>query len=89
MAANERLLSLLVRHHVHLTRYGNSVEREIIALLNSVDEDLIERLGARLANINERGMDLGPRTTKRLTLMLNEIRALNDGVTAKTSSPNK
>lgn len=86
MAANERLLSLLVRHHVHLTRYGNSVEREIIALLNSVDEDLIERLGARLANINERGMDLGPRTTKRLTLMLNEIRALNDGVFERIDS---
>lgn len=46
-SVNENLRDAAIRHQIYLTRYSNSVVREMLALLNLADQDLLRRLRAR------------------------------------------
>ncbi len=77
---NEALRDRAIRHAIELGRYGAGVSQRIVALLNSADADILDKLAGRLASIEERGMDMGPKTTARLNAMLAEIGALNRAI---------
>lgn len=77
---NEALRDRAIRHAIELGRYGKGLSDRIVSLLNSADADILEKLAGRLASIEERGMDMGPRTTARLKTLLEEIAALNSAI---------
>lgn len=77
---NEALRDRAIPHAIEVGRFGNGLSARIIALLNSADADILEKMAGRLASIEERGMDIGPKTTVRLNKLLEEIRALNDAI---------
>ncbi len=70
MTINEDILDGNIRHMVYLERYKSQSVRKIISLLNKVDDDLTEQIIKRLIKIEDRGLDIGKDTTKRL----NELR---------------
>lgn len=74
---NETLQDSSVRHSVYLIRYGGSLAKRAVTLLDKADADLVNRIRARLEKIDQRGLDLGPATTNRLQRLLVEIRTLN------------
>ncbi len=80
---NEALRDRAIRHAIELGRYGNGLSNRIVALLNSADADILEKLAGRLAAIEERGLDIGPGTTARLNRMLEELRGLNSAIYAQ------
>lgn len=80
MSANSHLNDLTIRHAIFLHRYGRGLEADFVKLLDASTKDMVERLAARLALIEERGYDLGPASTKRLNEALEELRAINEGV---------
>lgn len=71
---NENILDAQIKHSVYLERYKSGVLKKIIGLLNKTESDLIDQIAARLVNIEKRGYDLGPDTTKRLNDLLDEIK---------------
>lgn len=77
---NEALRDRAIRHAIELGRYGKGLSDRIVALLNSADADILDKLAARLAQIDERGIDMGPKTTERLRKLLAEIGALNQTI---------
>jgi SPP1 gp7 family putative phage head morphogenesis protein len=77
---NEKLRDAAIRHAIELGRYGNGLSNRIVALLNSADADILEKLAGRLAAIEERGYDVGPATTARLNRMLDELRDINRAI---------
>ncbi len=77
MSVNEELRDRAIRHALKLSRYSNGLVQQIIALLNSVDDELVGKIAGRLATIEERGITLSSRTTKRLQTLLDEVRAVN------------
>ncbi len=79
-SVNEELQDRAIRHALALNAYGRGLSDKIVRLLNSADADLLEKLAARLALIEERGFDTGPKTTKRLRALLDELRAINSAV---------
>lgn len=80
MSVNETLQSRAIAHSLLIQRYGTGVADRIVRLLNTADQEIIERIAARLALIEERGFDTGPATTARLNALLAEIRALNGAI---------
>jgi SPP1 gp7 family putative phage head morphogenesis protein len=78
--ANEALRDRAIRHAIELGRYGKGLSERIVSLLNSADTDILEKLAGRLASIEERGMDIGPKSTARLNKLLAELRALNGAI---------
>jgi SPP1 gp7 family putative phage head morphogenesis protein len=82
-SVNERIRDILIAHGLMVIRYGTATAREITQLLNSVDADLRDVIAKRLAAIEERGIDVGPSTTKRLNDLIAEIGDVNAGVYAK------
>lgn len=72
MTVNEDLLDSGLRHEVDLRRYGNSVVRKIVALLNRVDDDLVEQI--KTYDPDEVS---GEWSRKRVERMLEEIRRIN------------
>ena len=83
MSVNSALQDRAIQHAIAILRYGAGVSDRIVRLLNSADADLIEKIASRLAMIEERGRDIGPKTTKRLLAMLDELRALNAEIYAQ------
>jgi len=83
VSANEELQDRAIRHALVLNSYGRGLSDKIIRLLNSADQDIVEKLAARLVSIKERGFDTGPNTTERLEKLLEEIRAINGAVYAR------
>lgn len=79
-SVNEELQDRAIRHALALSPYSRGLADKIVRLLNSADADLLEKLAARLALIEDRGFDTGPRTTKWLQSLLDEIRAINTAV---------
>lgn len=77
---NERLRDLLVRHAVEGERYSRGLAQDIVNLLNASDQELLDKLAARLAQIKERGFDTGPATTKRLKILIADLHAINSQV---------
>jgi SPP1 gp7 family putative phage head morphogenesis protein len=80
ISANEALRDRAIRHAIELGRYGKGLSDRIVSLLNSADADILEKIAGRLASIEERGFDIGPKTTKRLEKLLEEVRALNGAI---------
>lgn len=78
--ANDTLRDEAIRHALHAADYDAETAARIGKLLNSADEDISDTLARRLVKITERGSDLGPATTNRLTDMLTEVRAINSAV---------
>lgn len=70
--ANEKLADLAISHQIYLQRYGSSVVRRVIALLNRVDKDLIEQLRAALERLPPESF-----TVQRLDQLLVEVNRLN------------
>ncbi len=79
-SVNEALQDKAIQHAVLIQRYGTGVADKIVRLLNSADAEIVEKLAARLALIEERGFDMGKATTARLEAVLDEMRALNSAI---------
>lgn len=84
-SVNEQLQDMAIRHAIDAQKYSLGLAAQIVALLNSADDDLTEKLAARLVKITERGYDTGPATTKRLQALLADLRAINAKVYAKVA----
>lgn len=80
MSANETLSDNAIKHAIDLLRFGNGLERDILKLLTAAQENLVERLAARLVRIDERGFDIGPATTSRIETLIGQLRELNTTV---------
>lgn len=79
-SVNEALRDRAIRHAIELGRYGAGLSQRIVSLLNSADADILDKLAARIAGIEERGFDIGPKTTARLQRLLSEVGALNSAI---------
>lgn len=79
-SVNTALQDKAIPHAIAILRYGAGLSNRIVDLLNEADAELVEKIAGRLATIEERGYDLGPKTTKRLLEMLDELRALNSAI---------
>lgn len=71
--AAEKLRDAQISHSIAINRYGNGLARRIVELLNSVDDDLMSTIAARLAS------------TQRLTTLLEELRTLNSTVYSRVA----
>jgi SPP1 gp7 family putative phage head morphogenesis protein len=80
MSVNEQLQTRAIRHALLLSKYGAGLSDKLVRLLNSADEEILAKISARLAAIEERGIDTGPRTLKRLAQLREEIAALNSAI---------
>ena len=74
MSVNDDLQDASVRNAVYIHRFGGGTARRVVDLLNKVDGDMVDKIRSRLAAIEERGFDPGPRTTQRLQRLLDEVR---------------
>lgn len=79
-SVNEAIQSRAIAHAILIQKYGTGVANKIVRLLNSADAEIVERIAARLATIEQRGFDSGPATTARLNQLLEEVRALNRAI---------
>lgn len=77
---NQELQDRAIRHALALDKYSRGLSDKVVRLLNTADKDLLEKLAARIALIDERGTDRGPQTTKRLRALLDELRAINGAI---------
>lgn len=80
LSANESLRDAAVRNSVFVHRFAESEAREIVAILNSADADLVGIIRDRLEGIRARGFDPGPATTQRLRHLLDELRGTNAAI---------
>lgn len=76
LTVNDDILSSLYLHSSFLKRFGLGFADEISKLLTEADEELVEKVAARLATMPDRGSV----TTARLQSLLEEIRILNADV---------
>lgn len=83
MSVNADLQDAAIQHAVALTRYGAGLSDRIVKLLNSADSEILDKLAARLAAIDERGYDIGPKTTARLAKLLEELSRINAAIYAQ------
>jgi len=67
---SKQLFDLGVNRQIALQRYGNKVVRDIIALLNDADKELMAKIAAR--------GESGPWTSARLKLLFAELKDAND-----------
>ena len=72
--ANENIRDALIRHQIGVIRASGTLSRKIIALLRGTEKELRAKITKRLARIKERGVDVGPETTKRLLDLEAELR---------------
>lgn len=82
MSVNQAILDAAIRHAIYSERFGRGLAKRIVALLNEADEDLTDKIEARLSRIADGG-DTGPATTKRLTEILESLKTLNGSVYKK------
>ncbi|KAA9018293.1 minor capsid protein [Sphingobium limneticum] len=85
-SVNGRLQDMAIRHAYDAQRYSRGLAAEIVDLLNSADQDLLDKLAVRLVRITERGLDTGPATTKRINQMLADLRVINSTVYKKVAA---
>lgn len=67
ISANQQLLDNAIGHAVDLTQYSNTVVRDILAILNEADKELVAKIQAR---------QIDNWTTKRLNSVLVDVRAV-------------
>lgn len=68
---------------MHVLGYSNSVQRDVLAFLNDLEQDAVSKLGARLAGV-ETGKAMSQKQTDRINETIEEIQALTKGVYDKT-----
>ena len=73
---NERILDAEIRHAIGLLRFREGAVDRVVAQLERVERDLAKQLRERLLRIEERGFDLGPRTTQRLRTLQATVREI-------------
>lgn len=73
-----RLRDAIIAHAVFLQRYTTGKAREAVKLLNRSLAKFEAELAARLIKVEQRGLDVGPATTKRMNAQIREIRAIID-----------
>ena len=74
--ANENIRDAMIRHQIGLIRASGTLSKQIIKELRKSEKEIRERIERRLAEINERGSDLGPTTTRRLLEIERQLRDL-------------
>lgn len=80
MSVNQTLLDKYISHVLQLDKLARGQSNKIVRLLNSADDELVEKIATRLVKIEERGYDLGPASTKRLQDMQADLKDLNDAI---------
>ncbi len=80
------LRDLLIPHLVYLTSYATGLKNRAVKSLNKSLKNLRGELARRLVNIEERGLDIGPATTRKIEREIREINALVSGAYAKTNA---
>lgn len=83
MSANEHLRDQQIQHAIHVLGYSNSLQNEMLGFLNDLEQDVVSKLGARLAVAQAKGRDPGPKTTQRIEDTIEEIRSLTENVYSK------
>jgi SPP1 gp7 family putative phage head morphogenesis protein len=83
---NERLRDQKIAHALAVLRYGAGLSKTVVTTLNSADVALRDKLAQRLTAIEERGLDIGPKTTKRLRGLIDELGEINADVYAKAAN---
>lgn len=78
MSANESLMAYAISHAIGVSRYGTSVLIKVLEILKDADDDITERITKTLAQINDRGFDLQPRSTARMLELQKQLRAVID-----------
>lgn len=68
-ATTQQLHDLAVGHRIQLGRYSNTIVRDVIALLNRTDADIVAR-------ITRGDFDIGNHTRVELELLLDEVRQM-------------
>ncbi|MCP4660993.1 MAG: phage head morphogenesis protein [bacterium] len=77
MTVNDDFLDAAIRHALRLERFKSHEARAIVRLLrDEVYTNVLEEVRSRLLKIGERGFDLGPMTTRRLSNMSDAIRTI-------------
>lgn len=76
-SVNDEIRDKAIRHALYLQRFGNGLTEQVIALLDEASEEIVAKLAARLASLDERGITLSDRATKRLQALLDEIKGIN------------
>jgi SPP1 gp7 family putative phage head morphogenesis protein len=80
-----KLRDLILRHIVMARDIGHEHAAEMVRMLNSFDDAIIEEIAKRYARIEADGFDRGPASTKRLEEMLEGYRPLNEQAYSKAS----
>lgn len=78
--ANELFHDALIRRQIALQRYGNTLGRQIIGLLDATESDVRRQLETRLADIVQAGVDHGPYVTARLRALQAALSDIRSGV---------
>lgn len=73
---NERMLDASISHQIGLMRFREGLADRTVAQIIRVEADLRKQLRERLSKIEERGFDLGPRTTLRLQTLTAAVREI-------------
>ncbi|MEG8031885.1 hypothetical protein QP179_09980 [Sphingomonas aurantiaca] len=81
-----RLRDLIIAHAIYLTRYTNGQARKAVKLFNRAFAKFEAELASRLIKTEERGLDVGPATTKRVNAQIKEIRAIIDDAYAPVNA---
>lgn len=80
------LRDLLIPHLVYLTSYATGLKNRAVKSLNKSLKTLRGDLARRLVTIEERGLDIGPATTKRIERQIREINAIVSEAYTKTNA---
>ena len=77
MTTNEKLFDASIRHQIFLIRFGGSLAREVLGILDEAQADLERRLAGRLARlgpISGQVVGKGQATSRRIEAMVKSIR---------------
>ena len=74
---NTTLRDRAIRHAMYLLRIGNAeAERMVVFIDQELLPSVVAQLARRLARVDERGFDLGPRTTARMEALEASLREI-------------
>jgi len=77
-SVNDVMADRTLVHQIDLQRLGEGEGDKVVRLLRDAEKDIQDQLYVRLARIQERGVDLGPVTTRRLREMEQSIGKIVD-----------
>lgn len=80
---NEELQDAMLRHQTYILRYSGSVRNKINALLDATEQDIADKIRARLANAP--GGLTGPYEVRRMQALQDQISTIRSGAWAKSS----